>query len=68
VTASKLTDTRERLFPGLSLAEVAIKFKTPPTTWRNWETEIGQNARRVPGIIEVALMLYEQTPKGKRPL
>ena len=68
MTANELKEARENLFPGLSLAEVAIKFKTPPTTWRNWETETGQNARRVPGIVEVALILYGTTPKGKRPL
>jgi len=68
MTPQELKEARERLFPSLSLGEVAVKFKTPPTTWRNWETETGQNARRVPGITEVALMLYERTPKGKRPL
>lgn len=54
--AKELKETRQKL--GLSLKDAARIFKTPERTWRAWETETGQNARRVPGCIEIGLFFY----------
>ena len=54
--ARELKEAREKL--GLSIKDAARIFKTPERTWRAWETETGQNARRVPGCIEVGLSFY----------
>ena len=56
MTAQGLKETRQKL--GLSIKDAARVFKTPERTWRAWETESGQNARRVPGCIEVGLSFY----------
>ena len=64
-TAKQLKEARENL--GLSVKDAARISKTPERTWRAWETETGQNARRVPGCIEAGLLFYEMLPKNKKP-
>lgn len=64
MTAQQLKETRQSL--GLSRKEAARIFNTPERTWRAWETEIGQNARRVPGIVVAALSFYILLPKSKK--
>jgi DNA-binding XRE family transcriptional regulator len=66
MTAQELKEARQKL--GLSLKDAARIFETPERTWRAWETEAGQNARRVPGCIGVGLSFYADLPKGKKPL
>jgi DNA-binding transcriptional regulator YiaG len=66
MTAGQLKEARQKL--GLSIKDAARIFKTPERTWRAWETETGQNARRVPGLLVAALSFYENLPKGKKPL
>ena len=56
MTAKQLKEVRQKL--GLSIKDAARVFKTPERTWRAWETETGQNARRVPGCIEASLSFY----------
>lgn len=60
MTAQELKEARQKI--GLSLKDAARIFETPERTWRAWETETGQNARRVPGLLVAALSFYEALP------
>ena len=66
MTPKQLKEARQKL--GLSIKDASRIFKTPERTWRAWETEAGQNARRVPGLLVASLSFYENLPKGKKPL
>ena len=50
MTAKELIEARQKL--GFSLSEMARQLNTPRGTYKKWET----GERRVPGIVEVALL------------
>ena len=52
--AKELIEARQKL--GLDITEMAKALKTPRGTYVKWEN----GERRVPGIVEVALMAVEQ--------
>lgn len=57
MTAQELKEARQKL--GFSLSEMARQLNTPRGTYKKWET----GERRVPGIVEVALL---SLPREKR--
>ena len=52
--AKELIEARQKL--GLDISEIAKALKTPRGTYLKWE----RGERRVPGIVEVALMAVTQ--------
>jgi len=62
MTAQQLKEARQKM--GLSVKDAARIFKVTYSAWGKWE----RGERAISGLLVAALSLYENLPKGKKPL